>query len=170
MRILVASRRPADSDALATWSYLISSQRPLRAWTCVIAAVSVVLPWSTWPMVPTFTCGFPPRSNVSLAIFLTPVSSCSSFASAPCWSHLAESNRRPHPYQGCALPTELKWPPVWCENLDSISKTRRQAQGGIFHRTNRVRNWWRRRGSNPRPKAYESFALPTELPRQCRLK
>ena len=26
-------------------------------------------------------------------------------------------------------------------------------------------DWWRRRGSNPRPKAYESFALPTELPR-----
>ena len=28
----------------------------------------------------------------------------------PEWSHLTESNRRPHPYQGCALPTELKWP------------------------------------------------------------
>jgi len=28
----------------------------------VIAAVSVVLPWSTWPMVPTLTCGLV-RSN-----------------------------------------------------------------------------------------------------------
>jgi hypothetical protein len=26
--------------------------------TFVMAAVKVVLPWSTWPMVPTFTCGF----------------------------------------------------------------------------------------------------------------
>lgn len=25
--------------------------------TLVMAAVSVVLPWSTWPMVPTFMCG-----------------------------------------------------------------------------------------------------------------
>jgi hypothetical protein len=33
-----------------------------------IAAVSVVLPWSTWPMVPTFTCGFL-RSNVPLAMW-----------------------------------------------------------------------------------------------------
>jgi len=33
----------------------------------VIAAVKVVLPWSTCPMVPTFTCGFV-RSNFSLAI------------------------------------------------------------------------------------------------------
>jgi hypothetical protein len=24
------------------------------------------------------------------------------------WSLLPESNRRPHPYHGCALPTELK--------------------------------------------------------------
>jgi hypothetical protein len=23
-----------------------------------MAAVKVVLPWSTWPIVPTFTCGF----------------------------------------------------------------------------------------------------------------
>ena len=32
------------------------------ALTKVMAAVSVVLPWSTWPMVPTFTCGLL-RSN-----------------------------------------------------------------------------------------------------------
>jgi hypothetical protein len=35
--------------------------------TFVIAAVSVVLPWSMWPMVPTLTCGFD-RSNFCLAI------------------------------------------------------------------------------------------------------
>ena len=33
----------------------------------VIAAVSVVLPWSTWPIVPTFTCGFV-RSYICLAM------------------------------------------------------------------------------------------------------
>src|SRR5262249_41621289 len=33
----------------------------------VIAAVSVVLPWSTCPIVPTFTCGFV-RSNFCFAI------------------------------------------------------------------------------------------------------
>jgi hypothetical protein len=33
----------------------------------VIAAVSVVLPWSTWPIVPMFTCGLL-RSNFSFAI------------------------------------------------------------------------------------------------------
>src|SRR4051794_472077 len=35
------------------------------AHTLVMAAVRVVLPWSTWPMVPTLTCGFF-RSNFSL--------------------------------------------------------------------------------------------------------
>src|SRR5258706_13768144 len=35
--------------------------------TLVIAAVSVVLPWSMCPIVPTFTCGFD-RSNFSFAI------------------------------------------------------------------------------------------------------
>src|SRR5262245_57088094 len=33
----------------------------------VMAAVSVVLPWSTCPIVPTFTCGFV-RSNFAFAI------------------------------------------------------------------------------------------------------
>ena len=35
---------------------------PDSASTFVIAAVSVVLPWSMWPIVPTLTCGFD-RSN-----------------------------------------------------------------------------------------------------------
>src|SRR6476660_4774101 len=33
-----------------------------------MAAVRVVLPWSTWPMVPTLTCGLV-RSNLPFAIF-----------------------------------------------------------------------------------------------------
>ncbi len=36
--------------------------------TLVIAAVSVVLPWSMCPIVPMFTCGLL-RSNFSFAIF-----------------------------------------------------------------------------------------------------
>src|SRR3954468_239390 len=41
--------------------------QPLSADTFVRAAVRVVLPWSMWPMVPTFTCGLL-RSNFSLAM------------------------------------------------------------------------------------------------------
>ena len=37
----------------------------------MIAAVSVVFPWSTCPIVPTFTCGFV-RSNLALAMCLDP--------------------------------------------------------------------------------------------------
>jgi hypothetical protein len=40
----------------------------LAASTDVIAAVSVVLPWSTCPIVPTLTCGLV-RSNLPFAIF-----------------------------------------------------------------------------------------------------
>ncbi len=38
--------------------------------TFVIAAVKVVFPWSTCPIVPMFTCGFD-RSNFSFAMFLS---------------------------------------------------------------------------------------------------
>src|ERR1043165_272749 len=39
--------------------------------TFVIAAVNVVLPWSTCPIVPMFTCGLE-RSNFSFDILLSP--------------------------------------------------------------------------------------------------
>src|SRR5687768_18534683 len=42
---------------------------PLSAEILVSAAVRVVLPWSTCPIVPTFTCGLF-RSNFALAIAL----------------------------------------------------------------------------------------------------
>src|SRR5215207_2678126 len=41
--------------------------RPLSADSLVRAAVVVVFPWSTWPIVPTLTCGFV-RSNLALAM------------------------------------------------------------------------------------------------------
>src|SRR6478609_9932986 len=71
--------------------------------TFVIAAVNVVLPWSTCPIVPMFTCGFD-RSNFSLLIFYRPLRN---------WSPNRDLNPRPHPYQGCALPLsylgEWRW-------------------------------------------------------------
>src|SRR2546427_11503961 len=62
-----SSRRPCDSEALATSSYEMNFAQPLSADTFVSAAVNVVLPWSMCPMVPTLTCGLL-RSNFSLAI------------------------------------------------------------------------------------------------------
>jgi hypothetical protein len=57
-------------------SNAMKSASPLAAWIRVIAAVNVVFPWSTWPIVPTFTCGLF-RSNLALAMFrfLVPVGS-----------------------------------------------------------------------------------------------
>ena len=57
-------------------------------------------------MVPTFTCGFV-RWNCSLAIDLTCL--CCR------WSPRADLNRRPRPYQGRALPTELHGRWAWDE-------------------------------------------------------
>src|SRR5207244_3777939 len=67
VKILVASRRPCDSDAFATWSYVTYVASPFSAATFVSAAVNVVLPWSTCPIVPTFTWGFV-RSNFAFAM------------------------------------------------------------------------------------------------------
>src|SRR5918999_3051468 len=50
-------------------AWLAGSPGTRFASTLVMAAVSVVLPWSTWPMVPTFRCGFV-LSNLPLAIIL----------------------------------------------------------------------------------------------------
>ena len=73
VRILVASRRPCDSEALATSSYgMYLVPQPRSAEILVSAAVRVVFPWSTWPMVPTFTCGFF-RSNFAFAMARVPV-------------------------------------------------------------------------------------------------
>src|SRR6185503_19847311 len=71
VRILVASRRPCDSEAFATSSYGTNFAQPLSAATLVRAAFRVVLPWSMWPMVPTLTCGLD-RSNFSLAMSYAP--------------------------------------------------------------------------------------------------
>ncbi|ERL55352.1 hypothetical protein M917_1609 [Psychrobacter aquaticus CMS 56] len=45
----------------------MASPPEVIAATVAIAAVRVVLPWSTCPMVPTLTCGFL-RSNLAFAM------------------------------------------------------------------------------------------------------
>ena len=59
--------RARSSGALSMLRSRGRSASFLRARTFVIAAVSVVLPWSTWPMVPTLRCGFV-LSNFAFAI------------------------------------------------------------------------------------------------------
>src|SRR6266545_6525137 len=57
-------------------------------------------------MVPTFTCGLF-RSNFSLPMFLLPVLARPS-SRVTTWSPRPGLNWRPRPYQGRALPTELR--------------------------------------------------------------
>src|SRR4051812_7892437 len=106
---------------------------PRVASVLVMAAVSVVLPWSTCPIVPTFTCGFV-RSKTFLPITSSvPVPSdawvvasdeCLVVSGANLFAHCEkplpnhsslttshvrmssrwESDPRPHAYQACALP------------------------------------------------------------------
>ncbi len=59
--------RARSSGALSIESKLRKSASPFIASTFVIAAVNVVFPWSTCPMVPTLMCGFV-RSNFFFAI------------------------------------------------------------------------------------------------------
>src|SRR3977135_692142 len=93
--------RARSSGALSILSNDVNFAVPFEpaiARTLVIAAVSVVLPWSTCPIVPTFTCGLV-LSNLPLDMvgFL------------PCvtlilWCRWCGLNARPLPYQGSALP------------------------------------------------------------------
>ena len=62
--------RAFSSGALSIWSYAMYEPPFVSAITFVSAAVSVVLPWSTWPIVPTFTCGLL-RSNFSFDTEIT---------------------------------------------------------------------------------------------------
>src|SRR3954453_16240735 len=59
--------RAFSSGALSIWSYAMNEPPCVSAETFVSAAVSVVLPWSTWPIVPTLQLGLR-RGNFSLDI------------------------------------------------------------------------------------------------------
>src|SRR6185503_313419 len=63
--------RAFSSGAASIWSYALASPPNFAASTDVIAAVSVVLPWSTCPIVPTFTCGLV-LANLPFAISISP--------------------------------------------------------------------------------------------------
>ena len=65
--------RSRSSGALSIESKARYSAAPFRARYLVMAAVSDVLPWSMWPIVPMLTCGLV-RSNFFLAIWLLPAS------------------------------------------------------------------------------------------------
>src|SRR3954463_12502660 len=67
--------RARSSGALSMSPKLFTFAWPFIARTFVIAAVSVVLPWSTCPIVPTFTCGLL-RSNFSLFMAKVSGSEC----------------------------------------------------------------------------------------------
>src|ERR1041384_7301162 len=75
---------------------------PLSALTFDNAAVNVVFPWSTCPIVPTFTCGLV-RSNFALAIAL-PRFLVRSLGP----SSRAGLNRCPHPPKVGALQRDLR--------------------------------------------------------------
>src|SRR5207245_9608597 len=55
------------TESMATTSHRTDLPRPRSAHTFVKAEVSVVLPWSTCPIVPMFTCGLR-RSYFAFAI------------------------------------------------------------------------------------------------------
>src|SRR3990172_6168578 len=143
--------------------------QPLSAATLVSAAVNVVFPWSMCPMVPTFTCGLL-RSNFSLAMstilaLCCPGGNAAVIDQENLWSRCPESNWRPRPYQGRALPTELHRP--------SPSATADRSAGSRNHRWLASRSsldplsegWSGRRGSNPRPTAWKAVTLPLSYSR-----
>src|SRR5579885_676494 len=63
--------RSRSSGALSIWSKAVNWASLRAASTLVIAAVRVVLPWSIWPIVPTFACGLV-RSNLALPMVFPP--------------------------------------------------------------------------------------------------
>src|SRR3954471_9328507 len=157
-----SSRRPCDSGAFATSSYEMNLAQPLSAATLVSAAVRVVLPWSICPIVPTFTCGLL-RSNFSLAMS-APRSSCVlreavAFPLSHVWSRCPESNWRPRPYQGRALPTELHRP-IWPDRQWKGQPSLEPAFSSPTEARVASEDWSGRRGSNPRPTAWKAVTLP----------
>src|SRR6185295_13420322 len=65
--VLMVMPRAFSSGAASIWSYALASPPYSLLSTDVNAAVNVVLPWSTCPIVPTLTCGLV-RSNLLFAI------------------------------------------------------------------------------------------------------
>src|SRR5688572_8075518 len=128
---------------------------------CVIAAVSVVLPWSTWPIVPTFTCGLV-RSNLPFAIsfswMLARGLRVPAAGTDNRWCPWRGSNARPLPYQGSALPLSHM----------GIATGLRGWSGA--HNTSDVRKLERETGIEPASLAWKARVLPLNYsrPGSCR--
>ncbi len=178
----MSSRRPCDSDALATSSYGTNFAHPLSAATFVRAAVKVVLPWSMWPIVPTFTCGFV-RSNFSLAMNSALALDELRLPRYPDWVTGADDQNR----TGDLVLTK----DALCRlsYIGPISAGSRQravgSESGSQQRGERTprlhpiarcnihcplpaaccRLWSGRRGSNPRPTAWKAVTLPLSYSR-----
>ena len=94
--------RAFSSGAESISSYRRAWARPLVCRTPVIAAVRVVLPWSTWPIVPMLTCGFF-RSNLALAIVFL-CSYLDQFVGRPVAQFRSHPNRRQGHRQPRSIP------------------------------------------------------------------
>ena len=68
-------------------------------------------------------------------------------------------NRRPRPYQGRALPTEL--PGQMSAMAYSSVPPNAEVHAALRHQPSAI--WSGKRDSNPRPRAWKARALPTEL-------
>ena len=89
------------------------------------------------------------------------------------WSCWADLNRRPHPYQGCALPTELQQRMATRKGLEPSTSGvtgRRSNQlnyraiwGNLFNQLPLLFLWQGQKDSNPRHSVLETDALPAEL-------
>ena len=88
------------------------------------------------------------------------------------WSCWADSNCRPHPYQGCALPTELQQQMATRKGFEPSTSGvtgRRSNQlnyRAIFLSKDSGRcnlSWQGQKDSNPRHSVLETDALPAEL-------
>ena len=88
------------------------------------------------------------------------------------WSCYPDLNRRPHPYQGCALPTELQQRMATRKGLEPSTSGvtgRRSNQlnyRAIFLSKDSGRcnlSWQGQKDSNPRHSVLETDALPAEL-------
>ena len=91
---------------------------------------------------------------------------------ADLWSCYPDLNRRPHPYQGCALPTELQQRMATRKGLEPSTSGvtgRRSNQlnyRAIFLSKDSGRcnlSWQGQKDSNPRHSVLETDALPAEL-------
>ena len=153
---------------------MIAGEQPFAVWVNPSAALAVSFPglfarFGLWVRV----------WVVSLTHTLTHCFSSESSTKNPqnlavlgiFWSCWADSNCRPHPYQGCALPTELQQQMATRMGLEPTTSGvtgRRSNQLNyhaicIYERLPPLFVWQGQKDSNPRHSVLETDALPAEL-------